>query len=66
MFSTRYNAAGANPDVVERCLAHAPKDGVRAAYNRHQYQDERRVMLQDWADWLDQITDERQAQPLAA
>lgn len=53
IFSTRYNARGANPDVVERCLAHAPKDLVRAAYNRHDYADERRAMLQDWADWLD-------------
>jgi integrase len=54
LFSTRYNAQGPqNADVVERCLAHAPKDKVRAAYNRHQYADERRAMLQDWADWLD-------------
>lgn len=54
LFSTRYNAQGPqNADVVERCLAHAPKDKVRAAYNRHQYADERRAMLQDWADWMD-------------
>lgn len=54
LFSTRYNAASPlNADVVERCLAHAPRDKVRAAYNRHQYAEERRAMLQDWADWLD-------------
>ncbi len=55
VFSTHFNAAGANPDVVERCLAHSPKDKVRAAYNRHQYQDERRAMLQQWADYLDKL-----------
>lgn len=55
VFSTRFNALGANPDVVERCLAHAPRDQVRAAYNRHDYADERRAMLQEWADWLDNL-----------
>jgi integrase len=56
VFSTHFNAQpGVNPDVVERCLAHAPKDKVRAAYNRHQYRTERRAMLQEWADWLDEM-----------
>ena len=53
VFSTWANADGVNSDVVERCLAHAPRDAVRAAYNRHDYQDERRELLQRWADWLD-------------
>ena len=69
LFSTRYNAQGPqNADVVERCLAHAPKDKVRAAYNRHQYADERRAMLQDWADWLDAqvVKIEAEAQRLVA
>lgn len=30
-----------------------PKDAVRAAYNRAQYLDERRRMMQAWADYLD-------------
>ncbi|PPD49117.1 MAG: integrase, partial [Methylobacter sp.] len=34
-------------------LAHAPRDQVRAAYNRAQYLDERRKMMQSWADYLD-------------
>jgi integrase len=56
VFSTHFNAKeGVNPDVVERCLAHAPADKVRAAYNRHQYKAERRAMLQEWADWLDAL-----------
>jgi len=52
-FSTYFNATGANIDVIEHCLAHAPANRVRAAYNRHQYQDERRAMLQAWADFLE-------------
>ncbi|CAP43223.1 tyrosine-type recombinase/integrase [Bordetella petrii] len=54
IFSTWANAQpGANVDVIERCLAHAPRDKVRAAYNRHAYKDERRALLQSWADVLD-------------
>ena len=52
-FSTYFNATGANVDVIEHCLAHTPANRVRAAYNRHKYQDERRTMLQAWADFLE-------------
>jgi integrase len=52
-FSTYFNKQGANVDVIEYCLAHIPTDKVRAAYNRHVYQDERRTMLQSWADYVD-------------
>lgn len=45
---------GWHGDAVERQLAHAPDDKVRAVYNHAQYLDLRREMLQKWADWLDQ------------
>jgi integrase len=51
--STLLNEQGWSPDAIERQLAHAPKDRVRAAYNRAQYLDERRKMMQSWADYLD-------------
>jgi len=51
--STLLNEQGWSPDAIERQLAHAPKDQVRAAYNRAQYLDERRRMMQAWADYLD-------------
>ncbi len=54
-FSTHFNAIGANIDVIEHCLAHVPVNRVRAAYNRHVYQTERREMLQAWADHLDDL-----------
>lgn len=47
--------AGFNHTPIERQLAHAPRDQVRAAYNRAQYLDERRRMMQAWADYLDQL-----------
>ena len=51
-FSTYWNEAGANPDVIERCLAHVHHNQVRAAYNRALYLDERRDLLQRWADMV--------------
>lgn len=54
-FSTHFNASGANIDVIEHCLAHVPANRVRAAYNRHAYQVERREMLQAWADRVDEL-----------
>lgn len=41
-------------DVIEKQLAHAIK-GVRGIYNRNQYIEERREMMQDWADYLDTL-----------
>lgn len=54
-FSTHFNAMGANPDVIEHCLAHVADNRVRAAYNRHAYQEERRVMMQAWASQVDKL-----------
>lgn len=54
LFSTYWNAREANPDVIEKCLAHAHKDKVRSAYNRNQYLAERRALLQDWANFIDE------------
>ncbi|MGZ8200228.1 MAG: tyrosine-type recombinase/integrase [Methylosarcina sp.] len=53
--STLLNEQGWSPDAIERQLAHAPRDQVRAAYNRAQYLDERRLMMQAWADYLDSL-----------
>jgi hypothetical protein len=37
-------------EVVDRQLAHAPKDKVASAYDRAQFLAERSRMMQDWAD----------------
>ena len=49
------NEAGFRSDVIERQLAHQERNNVRAAYNHAQYMDERRVMMQCWADMVDDI-----------
>ncbi|WP_020157046.1 tyrosine-type recombinase/integrase [Methylobacter marinus] len=53
--STLLNEQGWSPDAIERQLCHMPKDAVRAAYNRAQYLDERRKMMQAWADYMDSL-----------
>ena len=53
--STILNELGFRPDVIERQLAHAERNKVRAAYHRSEYLDERRTMMQAWADLLDAL-----------
>ncbi len=55
MASTRLNEQGWNRDVVERQLAHAERDDVRAAYNYAEHLSERRKMMQHWAEYLDTL-----------
>lgn len=50
--STWANEAGYSADAIERQLAHAPDDKVRAVYNRAEYLTERREMLHAWAKHL--------------
>jgi integrase len=40
-------------DVVDRQLAHAPRNKIDAAYDRTKFLDERKKMMQAWADYLD-------------
>ena len=53
--STRLNEMGWAPDVIERQLAHAERNKVRAVYNRASYMAERGKMMQAWADYLDAL-----------
>jgi integrase len=53
--STRLNELGWSTDVIERQLAHAERNKVRAVYNRASYMSERKKMMQAWADHLDQL-----------
>lgn len=55
MASTMLNELGYRPDIIERQLAHGDTDKVRAVYNRAAYMDERRTMMQEWADYLDKL-----------
>jgi integrase len=53
--STILNEMGYRSDVIERQLAHADRDKVRASYNHAEYMKERRGMMQDWATYLDSL-----------
>jgi integrase len=50
--STLLHEAGFNSDWIEKQLAHEQR-GVRAVYNKAEYADQRRDMLQQWADMVD-------------
>jgi hypothetical protein len=43
------------PDFIEHQLAHAVKDPNGRAYNRTSHLDERKKMMQIWADYLDNL-----------
>lgn len=51
--STTLNEEGFDPDVIERQLAHAERNKVRAAYHRAEYLDDRRKLLQWLADFYE-------------
>jgi len=55
MASTLLNENGWNRDAIERQLAHTPKDKVRASYNYAEHLAERKLMMQQWADYLDSL-----------
>ncbi len=52
--STLLNEMGYRSDVIERQLAHAERNKVRASYNQAEYMAERKLMMQEWADFLEQ------------
>lgn len=53
--STIMNEIGFRTDVIERQLAHAERNKVRASYNQAEYLEERRTMMQHWADLVDRL-----------
>ncbi|OHX12523.1 integrase [Chromobacterium sphagni] len=50
--STVLNEEGFDPDIIEKQLAHAERNKVRAAYHRAEYLEERRKMMQWYAEFL--------------
>jgi len=55
--STILNESNFNPDAIERQLAHAERNQVRAAYNRSEYLDERKAIMLWWSDYVDNETE---------
>lgn len=46
---------GYRHEVIDRQLAHAAQSMVTRAYDRAQFLDERKIMMQRWSDYLDEI-----------
>ena len=57
-FSTIANETGVNGEVIEKALAHEERNKVRAAYHRSEYIEQRRELMQWWADLLQQMEHE--------
>ena len=55
MASTMLHEQGWASDVIERQLAHAERNSVKAAYNHAEHLPARRKMMQAWADYLDML-----------
>lgn len=53
--STVLNEMGYRSDVIERQLAHAERNKVRASYNQAEYLPERKIMMQGWASLIDEL-----------
>ena len=44
-----------DPHIIEHQLAHKVPDTLGAAYNRTKFIEQRKVMMQQWADYLDEL-----------
>lgn len=44
-----------DPHIIEHQLAHSVPDNLGNAYNRTKFLDQRKVMMQQWADYLDEL-----------
>jgi integrase len=53
MAATLLAEQGWSSETIERQLAHADRNQVRAAYQRSELLADRRTMMQAWADYLD-------------
>lgn len=55
MASTILHEQGYPHEHIELQLAHSPRDEISASYNHALYLEPRKRMMQDWADYLDEL-----------
>lgn len=53
--STIKQELGYRHEVVDRQLAHVPKSKIDRAYDRAMFLEDRKKMMQDWADYIDSL-----------
>jgi integrase len=61
--STLLNEVGFNRDWIEKCLAHEEGRSSRGVYNKAEYGQQRRHMLQEWANMIDAWAEGRRHVP---
>jgi integrase len=66
MAGTLLNEQRWNRDAIERQLAHAERNNVRAAYNHAEFVPERKKMMQSRADYLEGIKSGAKITPIGA
>lgn len=49
--ASQLNNLGYNSDIIEKCLNHKML-GIRGVYNKAEYEDQRRAMMQEWSDYI--------------
>lgn len=54
-FETEFRELGYPGDWIDKQLAHKSKIKFKGAYNRAEYREQRHLMMQRWADYLDEI-----------
>jgi integrase len=57
--STVLNEQEFSHDVIEAALAHVDKNSIRATYNRAEYLEQRRVMMQWWSNLIEQAREDK-------
>ncbi|CAN6133919.1 XerC Integrase [Methylophilaceae bacterium] len=50
-----HECLGIDPHIIEHQLAHKVPDALGAAYNRTRFIEQRKEMMQSWADYLDEL-----------
>ena len=55
--STTLNNQGFDPDIIEACLAHVDKNEVRAAYNRAEYIERRKKVMNWWSAHIEKAAE---------
>lgn len=51
--STILNEKGYGHDVIEVALAHVDQNSIRATYNKAEYVEQRRAMMEWWSDYIE-------------
>jgi integrase len=61
MASSLLAERGWSVDAIEKAVGHVEGNKIRAAYHRSEHLEERRKMMQDWADYLNTLREQAES-----